>query len=74
MVSPILEELNMKKNVIAKIAADTSRVLKLTDVQERFTVLGLETAATPPAEFQAFFKSEIGKWAKVIKAIGLAVD
>lgn len=70
----LLAPASTPKNVIAKIAADTSRVLKLPDVQERFTVLGLETAATPPAEFQTFFKSEIGKWAKVIKAIGLSVD
>ena len=60
--------------VIAKIVADTSRALKLPDVQERFAVLGLETAATSHAEFQAFFKSEVAKWAKVIKVIGITAD
>jgi tripartite-type tricarboxylate transporter receptor subunit TctC len=48
--------------------------LKLPDVQERFAGQGLETAATAPAEFDAFFKSEIAKWAKVIKVIGLKAD
>jgi tripartite-type tricarboxylate transporter receptor subunit TctC len=60
--------------VIAKIAADTGRALKLPDVQERFAVLGLETAATGHAEFQVFFKSEVAKWAKVIKVIGITAD
>ena len=62
------------KPVIAKIAADTRRALTLPDVQERFATLGLETAATSPAEFETFFKSEVGKWAKVIKVIGITAD
>ena len=36
--------------------------------------LGTSGTRRSPAEFQTFFKSEIGKWAKVIKAIGLSVD
>ena len=60
--------------VIAKIAADSARVLKLPEVQERLATLGLEIAATPPAETRAYFGAEIGKWSKVVKSIGLHAE
>lgn len=60
--------------LITKIAADTDRVLKQADVQERFAALGLEIAATPPTEAKAFFDAEIEKWAKVIRSIGIAAQ
>ena len=42
--------------------------------QRGFTVQGAELAADTPEEFSAYIRSQIAKWAKVIKASGAHVD
>lgn len=44
------------------------------DLAERLIALGLEPATSSPEEFSAFVKSEVDKWAKVVKASGLKPD
>ncbi|MGE5526467.1 MAG: tripartite tricarboxylate transporter substrate binding protein [Rhodospirillaceae bacterium] len=53
--------------VIEKLAAETQRILKLPDVRERISALGAEIVGSAPDEFNAFMKSELAKWAKVIQ-------
>jgi len=60
--------------VVARIAADVSRQLKLPDFQERLTALGVDAAGTTPAEFKALFTREVATWAKVVKAAKVALD
>ena len=55
------------KPIIAKLATETQRILKLPDVRERITGLGADVVGNTPDEFNAFIKSELAKWAKVIK-------
>jgi tripartite-type tricarboxylate transporter receptor subunit TctC len=55
------------KAVIDKLAAETQRILKLPDVRERIGGLGAEIVGGTPEEFNAFIRSEIAKWAKVIR-------
>lgn len=43
-------------------------------VRERFARLGLEPYTASPQEFGALVKSEIPKWAEVVKAAGVRVD
>ena len=43
------------------------RILKLADVSGRISELGAEPAGGTPEQFSALIKSEIAKWAKVIK-------
>jgi tripartite-type tricarboxylate transporter receptor subunit TctC len=43
-------------------------------VREQMSAQGIDTAHSPPGEFRAFVASEIGKWAKVIKAAGIKAD
>jgi len=55
------------KAIVDKLAAETQKILKQPDVAERLAGLGAEPVGSSPAEFGAFMKLEIGKWAKVIK-------
>ena len=55
------------KDVIAKLSAETARILQLPDVKSRLTELGAEPIGSTPAQFDAHMKAEIAKWAKVIK-------
>jgi tripartite-type tricarboxylate transporter receptor subunit TctC len=47
---------------------------KAPDVRSRLAAQGADLVATAPAEFDAFIKSEIAKWARVVKENGLKVD
>lgn len=49
------------------LATETQRILKLPDIAERISGLGAEVVGGTPAQFAAHIKSEIAKWAKVIK-------
>ncbi len=60
--------------VIAKVNADTIRVLNMPDVRERFVSQAAEPGGNKPEEFAAFIQSEIAKWAKVIKASGAKAE
>ena len=55
------------KPIVDKLATETQRILKLPDVNDRLSSLGAEPVGDRPEQFSAMIKSEIAKWAKVIK-------
>jgi len=62
------------KAVIASLHGEMARTLKRPDVKEKFSKLGAEAVGNTPEEFDALIKSEIAKWAKVVKEAGLKAD
>ncbi len=62
------------KAVIAKLNTEMSRVLNLPDVKQRLAEQGLETVGNSVEQFDAFFKAEILKYAKIIKDSGARAD
>ncbi len=57
--------------IIGKLHLETIQVLALPDLRAKFTDLGLEIIGNSPNEFASIIKSEIPKWAKVIKDAGI---
>jgi tripartite-type tricarboxylate transporter receptor subunit TctC len=53
--------------IVAKLAGETQRILRLPDVAERLSGLGAEPVGNTPEQFAAFIKAEIAKWRKVIQ-------
>jgi len=43
----------------------------VAETRERLLAQGFEPVGSTPAEFGAYIKAEIAKWAKVIKAAGI---
>jgi len=60
--------------VVRKIHDEIARTLSLPDVRERMLSQGLDPVSTTPEEFATYIKSEISKWAKVIKASGAKAE
>jgi tripartite-type tricarboxylate transporter receptor subunit TctC len=56
------------KEIIAKINADSERALALPDVQEKAVTLGYRLVGGSPEKLDAFFRSEIAKWAALAKS------
>lgn len=62
------------ERVIAKLHATITQVLGLPDVRERLANQGFELVGNSPAQFGAYIRAEIPKWARVVKASGARVD
>lgn len=62
------------QDIINKLQADIAKGFRAPDLTQRFTAQGFEIVVNTPAEASAFFKEEIERWAKVVKASGAAVD
>ncbi len=59
------------KALVARINTDVLRALQAPDVKERFAAQGVDPIGSTPEEFAAFLKSEVARWAKVVKAAGI---
>jgi tripartite-type tricarboxylate transporter receptor subunit TctC len=60
--------------IVEKLAAETQRILKLPDVNERIVALGAQPIGGTPAEYRAFIASEVAKWRKVIRDAGVKLE
>ncbi len=56
--------------IIDRLNREVTKVLAMPDVKEFLFNQGLDPAAGTPEKFGAYIKSEMTKWAKVIKASG----
>lgn len=55
------------RDVVARLSAETARILRLPDVKARLSALGAEPVGGTPEEFAAFIRSEQAKWRQVIR-------
>ena len=60
------------RDIVRRISADLGRVLAMADVRARMADVGMEPSAMAPEAFDAFIKSEIERWALVVKASSAA--
>ncbi len=60
--------------IVARLHAETVKVLAQAEVRAKFADLGNEALSSSPEEFAAFIKSEVPRWAKVIKDAGIRPD
>ncbi len=58
------------KQRLAKLHKETTAILNSASLKEQFGTQGLETVPTSPEEFGKILRTDIEKWAKVIKASG----
>lgn len=56
------------------LAREVVRILALQDVKERLLTQGATPHTMPPAEFDAFIKTEVERLAKVVKASGAKAE
>ncbi len=59
---------------IARLNAEANKALKMPDVREKLIAQGMYPVGTTPGELDAHIRSEMGKYAKVIKEAGIKVD
>jgi tripartite-type tricarboxylate transporter receptor subunit TctC len=60
--------------VVTKLNAELNRAFASQDVRDKLGALGLESRPNSPADFAAFLRSEIIKWAQAVKDSGAKAD
>jgi tripartite-type tricarboxylate transporter receptor subunit TctC len=65
---------NTPKPIVDKLQGEVSRILKSPEISKRLLEIGLDPVGGTPAELADYQKSEIAKWAKVVKDSGATAD
>jgi len=63
-----------QQDLVNRINSEVTRALAAPEVRERLAILGLEWKPNTPAEFAAFLREEVPKWAKAVKDSGAKAD
>ena len=61
-------------DIVRKWNAEVNRIMQGADIRQRLVTEGARYSPNTPEQFGAFIKSEIAKWAPVVKASGARVD
>jgi len=67
----IIAPAGMPKDILARLNAEIDRIMLLPDVQDKFATLGVDRIGGSPDQSSAFMQSEMEKWTKVVKTVGL---
>ena len=62
------------KDIVAKLSTAVAKSLHTTEMKERLAGQGAVAVGNTPEQYGEFVKTEIAKWAKVVKASGAKID
>jgi tripartite-type tricarboxylate transporter receptor subunit TctC len=54
--------------IVTRLNDELTRILAIPDIRDRLSAQGMDPSSMTPQAFSAYIDSEIGKWARVIKA------
>jgi tripartite-type tricarboxylate transporter receptor subunit TctC len=70
----ILAPAGTPPEIVKKLNAEIAKTLKSPEVMKRLASQGAEPVSNTPEQFAVYIKSEMAKWAKVVKTSGAQVD
>jgi tripartite-type tricarboxylate transporter receptor subunit TctC len=62
------------RDIVQRLNAESTRIINSPEVSDRFMKLGVTPATGTPEQFGDMIKSEVGRWAKVIKDAGIKTE
>ncbi len=72
--SGLLVPAGTPKEIVDRLNVEVARILRSVETRERLYSFGAEPIDNTPEQFTAYIKSEMMKWAKVVKSAGLRAD
>jgi tripartite-type tricarboxylate transporter receptor subunit TctC len=70
----VLAPAGTSREIIERLHAEISRILKAQDVRDRLAADAAEALAWPPDRFAAYIKSEIEKWGSVMREARIRLE
>ena len=67
----LLGPAGMPPELVNRIQGDIAKVLAMPEVKAKLTELGVDIVGNRPAEFSAYLRSEVARYAKVIQEAGI---
>ena len=67
----ILAPARTPKAVLSRLNTEIVKIVQTPEVQERFLGQGLDPATSTADEFAALIRSDLVRWAKVVKQAGI---
>ena len=64
----------LPKELAERLSAEFGQALKSPDIAQRLSSQGLDLQGTRPEQFDAFLRTELGKWNKVIRAANIKAE
>ena len=62
------------KEIVMRLNTEAMKALRIRDVHEMLVRQGMDPAGSTPAEFDAYLRSEIAKWTRVVKEAGIRAE
>ena len=72
--SGVLAPAGVPRSVILKWNSEVNRILSRADTRERLAAAGADPGGGSPEQFTNLIQADIGKWAKLVKSIGVQVQ
>ena len=70
----VLGPANMPAAIVNRLGTEMVKASQLPDVRERLSVEGAVIVGGTPQQAIAHIESEIARWTKVVKAVGIKAD
>ena len=70
----MLAPVNTAAPIITRLHSEITKIIQLADIKERWAVLGAEPAHNMPADYAAFLRADVVKWARVVRESGAKLD
>ena len=62
------------KDIIAKLNQDITQILNTPEMRETLSSQGLEPVTSTPEQFGALIRSDLARWANVVKSAGITAE
>jgi len=70
----VLAPAGTPRDVVAELNTAVNRAMGDAGMRRQLTALGIEPATSSPDEFAALIRSEIPKWAQIVKTSGATLE
>lgn len=70
----VLAPAGTPKPIVERLNTEIVKIVTSPDVKARFAKQGVEVAPTTPDKFNAFLRSEVDRWGKVVQEAGIKAD
>ena len=70
----ILAPANTPRTIVDRLQAEIAVVLKMPEVRERYSVLGIEPVGNKPDEYAAQIRADLARWGPVVKQANIRIE